>query len=421
MSPSTDASFLHFGGELEAPSGVVVRPVTMRPDRRLEFLGGPLPVSLPSNATTADRGGAALTDEKARRTLVGSQQSDILYGRESPRPQTHRWHRILDEADGFAPECVAIECFLGPDDNPRNAARPGYLVLHLSGAPTINEHLDLVHPHSLRRPSGLWTEVAEAVGATLDVHAGVRRLNFMATTEDDGFLPAYGLLSGSPSRRLGDLAPRADERTFTLSRSDWSALILRDGATFVSHQKGAESFGPTLRSHVHSVYTDALLLALLQRRLVDESGEAAVHATLSSPEALAKLEKDYFDFKRRYWRVSLTDKRNSPTDDIFRAFQAQLLTPLDVEDVEERVMNGARVARTMYAERQATEQEQLGRRLEEGSAFIGSFLFAYTAAAVTRDPSWTTFVVATFVGLLGMFASVGFIRWSRRRARDDSD
>jgi len=56
---------------------------------------------------------------------------------------------------------------------------------------------------------------------------------------------------------------------------------------------------------------------LTQRRLLDDSDQRATEAELVTPADLVILESQHFDFKRTYWRTSLTqtsliDRRRVP-------------------------------------------------------------------------------------------------------------
>ena len=211
------------------------------------------------------------------------------------------------------------------------------------------------------------------------------------------------------------LRARAELHELTIARPDWSALVLRDGGAFVAHQTSGERFAPTLRTLVHTVYLDGLLLALMQRRLLDDSDQRATEAELVTPADLVSLESQHFDFKRTYWRTSLTQKRHSPTDDVFRAFQNELLTPLDVADVEDRVREGARLARTLLAERAEQAQDQLTRLVRNATIVIGSFSLAFTAAPVLAGPSFGAFLWAALIAVAGIAVAFAFLHLAKTR------
>jgi len=223
------------------------------------------------------------------------------------------------------------------------------------------------------------------------------------------------VITASGSNGGTDLSRRAAKHSLTIEAVDWSALVLRDGAAFVAHQVSEQIYAPTLRMLAHSVHLDALLLAMVQRTLVDASGALTVSASLEEPSELVKLERDHFDFKRRYWRTSLTTKRTSPADIVLRAFQDQLLTQLDVTDVEERVEDGARLAQSLHSQQQEKAQRTLNRIVQRVSVIIGAFGLAFAAAPVVAQPSWTLFLVAAAVGALGMTLAFLVLWLSDRR------
>ncbi len=165
-----------------------------------------------------------------------------------------------------------------------------------------------------------------------------------------------------------------------------------------------------LRTMVHSIHLDSLMLALLQRELLDRTVTRAARADIATPADLVELEKRHFDFKRTLWRTSLTDKRTSPTDEVFRAFQYELLTPLDVADVEERVTDGAQLARTLQAER-------LEALVRTAAVVIGAFTLAFTAAPVISDPSPSLFAWATLAGAVGVAVSAVLLLLHGRHQR----
>ena len=381
---------------------------------------------MPSNDTTVARGGLERADETARRTLVARQQADVLYG----NGDTTRLHLVSTTSVALPREVLGVELLLGPPSPRRHPQIEGLMAIHVSApgkdGDALVSHLDLVAADSMRRVPApdLWERVRAHCPEemTFDVDQPVRRISYACVdtapreVDQTSILIAYALISGLRAERMGELAARAARHDFTVTRTDWSALVLRDGAAFVSHQSSAEPFAPTLRALTHTVHVDAILLALTQRRLVDLSGEAAVEATLENPGQLSDLEKSHFDFKRKFWRTSLTDKRTAPADEIFRAFQRELLTPQDVSDVEERVNEGARVARTLHSEAVDKAQGQLTRTVQNATVVLGAFGLAYTAAPTLAQPSVGLFALATLVGIVGVLAAFAVLVVSGRRA-----
>lgn len=397
-----------------------------------DWVVGPLPIRQGTNQTTLRRGNMPSTDAAARRTLVATQQADTLYGGAG----LHRSHRVTAAATGRMAAVLAVELLVGPREDPGGGSTPGLVAVHLAvpnpeddpAGDALVRHLAMlascVHP-GVEPAHEVWGHAQELLPAGVRIVPGsrVRTLGFHALTAPDGagvrqesLVAAYWMVTATAPDQRPDMASRALRHELTLERVDWSALVLRDGAAFVAHQCGEEPFAHVLRTLVHSVHLDALLLALVQRRLVDRSGNDAVRASLEVPDQLVVLERQHFDFKRSYWRTSLTDKRTSPSDDVLRAFQGELLTTLDVADVEERVQDGARLARTLHAERQDRAQQELARVVQNASVVIGALGLSFTAVPVIAEPGWRVFAVATAVGLVAMLAAFLVLFLTGRRA-----
>ena len=270
-----------------------------------------------------------------------------------------------------------------------------------------------------------WAQVGSLLpeGVELTVPSQVRALTYCPA--DDSLLSplatAYALVSATPVGLLADVEKRASLHAWTLQRTDWSGIVLRDGAAFISHQQSAEPFAEALRVLVHSIHLDALMLATLQRTLIDHSSERAVAAPLMRPNELVELEQRHFEFKRKFWRTSLTRKRSAPVDQVLRAFQHELLTEEDLKDVEDRVEDGARLASSLLSKAQNEAQDRLNRMVQTATVVLGAFGLSFTAAPVIAEPSWGVFAVALICGFLA--ATVGFavLRLTGRRAKIEQE
>lgn len=376
---------------------------------------GPLPIRQPSNATTRRRGHRPSTDEEARRTLVAPQQADALYGRAG----LARRHLIFEQGDVLAAEVLAER------ETPDGFTPCSFLVVHAAG-PGENEAFDLqvAWLSDLRkgRRSPAWSEVVKVLGPGIDVSErpfGIRTNLFIDSRGVEGeiapLLLSYALLTGSSMSKGRDLHDRAHRHQLTIERPDWSALVLRDGGAFVAHQESEENFGPTLRSLVHSVHTDALLLSLIQRAWIDRSGARAVDASLTKPEDLLDLEREHFEFRRQYWRTFLTDKRTAPPDIVLHQFQKELLTIADIADVEDRVNDGARLAMSLYSREHQWAQDRLNRNVQTGSVVIGAFALAFTGAPVIAEPGGRLFLLALLAGAIAVVISFVLLELTGRR------
>lgn len=403
-----------------SPSAVFIREVKiLRGPTRASWNVGPLPIRQDGGATKA----AALrrpasfptTDTEARRTLVAERQAAVLYG-DAP---AQRYHRVV-QASPAPHGIVALEVLAVPEGRESDESSVALLAVHVVGD-EFDSEAARSHSSIVDGGSGLWDEVMALVDDEFEVKGAARALHFDDLTggATDALTRGYSRIAGLSGHARDDVVARAKRHQLTLSRPDWSALILRDGGAFIAHQSSEVVFGPSLRNLVHSIYLDALLLAWVQRRLVDRSDRLATNAKLGAASDLVVLEREHFDFKRTYWRTSLTHKRTSPSDEVFRAFQAELLTPRDIEDVESRVLEGARLARTLLAEQAEAAQQHLTRLVRNATIVVGSFSLCFTAAPVLAEPGALPFFVAVIVAIAGMAIAFGVLKFFDRHDNRD--
>jgi len=412
MSPSLPVDLRVDDGRLSAVLVLDVSALTGRVDVS-RWTPGPLPVVQPSNRTTQRLGHDRATDEETRRTLVAGHQADALYG----KADFERWHLLAPDGG----QLVATELVMQSDSSDRSPAI-GFLAVHvLAPADVVSEEQRLSWWAGLLRDrlrqGEVWDQVAEQLGCPVTTGARIRHLTFTQTHLSDSraLALAYAMVGGLAEEVSPDVLHRSGRYEWTLSKPDWSALVLRDGASFVVHQASNEQFGPTLRMLVHSVHLDALLLALLQRRLINRSGNRATEVDLNRSEELVGLEQAHYDFRRKYWRTSITEKRTAPPDVILRAFQVELLTTQDVNDVEARVREGARLSRSLSARQQELAQQELKQLVQDVAVIIGSFSLCYTAAPVLTEPSWSAFLAATGLAILFVLVAFAFLILTGRR------
>lgn len=416
------------------PSAVLVREIRLCDGLADGWRPGPTPFLQPTSDSAKQRGHRRTTDADARRSLIAPQQGRVLYGAVEPlcpeggRPASTRRHQLTVGWTCAGIIVVAVEVLLLDSSvvSPRRGLASGLLAVHVDAG---NEPVDatdrrtaalsdVLQPTSPRGEL-FWRDLADLLGSSISAVGSVRGMYFdqiekSGSARSEALALAYLRVAGA-AKIDAPLRERAERHELTIERPDWSALVLRDGAAFVAHQTGGEQFSPTLRMLVHTVYLDGLLLALTQRRLLDDSDQRATAADLDTPADLVSLESQHFDFKRTYWRTSLTQKRRSPTDDVLRAFQNELLTPLDVTDVEDRVREGARLARTLHAERAEHAQDQLTRLIRNATIVIGSFSLAFTAAPVLAGPSFGAFLWAAFIAVTGIAVAFTFLHLANTR------
>ncbi|MCA1712934.1 MAG: hypothetical protein LC789_15370 [Actinobacteria bacterium] len=416
------------------PSAVLVREILLSTSLAGDWRIGPAPFLQPTNESTERRGNRRTTDADARRSLIGSQQAAVLYGAvdtsigRGGRPASTRKHQLSPGWTCGGMQVAAVEVLLfAPIPEGAPGAHPnGLLAVHVAATEEPLEALregaarlsDAVHPSSPRGRM-FWQDLADRLAPGVSARGPLRAMSFdqldsAGPANTEALARAYQRVTGA-AEITAHLKARAERHKLTIARPDWSALVLRDGGAFVAHQTSGEPFAPTLRTLVHTVYLDALLLAWTQRRLLDDSDRRATEAQLVDPTDLVSLESHHFDFKRTYWRTSITQKRHSPTDDLYRAFQNELLTPLDVADVEDRVREGARLARTLHAERAERAQEELTRMVRNGTIVIGSFSLAFTAAPVLAGPSLDAFLWAALIAAAGIVLAFTVLHLVKKR------
>lgn len=357
---------------------------------------GPVPFCQPSTPDSRDRGMHATTDTHARTTLVSPDLGPVLYDDE-----VRRWLPVQATIAGRP--VVALElCLVGDGEL-------AVLSVHLTGKAEAALATRLATDEAVE----FWTTLGEQYLENARYADGpVRTVSFAPATASGALQTAYSAVTGSGP----EAARRAARHTLTIEKPDWSAIVLRDGLAVVSHPAEDRSFAPHLQVQAHSVYLDALLLAWIQRVRLDQSGGRAVNARLDVPDELVELvERSHYDFKRTAWRRSLTQKRTSPIDDVLVALQRELLTDRDVEDVEERVQDGARLARTLQQEKTARAQDSLNRTVESAAVIIGALGLAYSAAPTIAEPSMLLFLWATAAGLGAMSVALLLLAWIHRR------
>lgn len=363
------------------PTAVLCRVVELT--RLPDWSPGPVPFCQPSSPETKERGLHLSTDASARATLVSHDLVQVLYD-----TRLRRWLETKEPVVGH--DLLALEVWSVGDGT------TALLAVHLQNAAIVEP---LRRPGSAKATS-FWTALqTQYLPDVRYVEGPVRSVSFLSASSDDGALPnAYAAITGI---REG-VDRRAARHVLTVKKPDWSALVLRDGLAVVSHPTEDLAFAAHLHVQTHSVYLDALLLAWSQRILLDRSGTRAAHARLDVPDELVELERGHYEFKRTAWRRSLTHKRTSPVDDVLASLQRELLTDRDVEDVEDRVRDGARLARTLHQEESAHAQEGLNRTVQRAAVVIGALGLSYAAAPTIAQPSWELFFWATGAGLGAM-------------------
>lgn len=373
-----------------------------------------------------------ITDADLRGTYFSTRVADILYG--SEKGPGRRAHILLDKPEPIdaslavlalellmvqgAPEPIVIvhvtsRTGVGDEDlvaswmsllrwkrNPLNEARFREMVDRISGCSS-----------DLRGKGGEpfhLAFVSDGSRQVDDVHASAglvpreQWLALLATATSGADVPL-------PSSGLASLADPVE-----LS-ADWSALILRDGASFVGHAVGAspflEEFAPT---HFRTIYLDVLLLGFVQRIVLAHLIEClvAIDDPASEPGQVEQLAARFARFRNAMWWQHVASHGIGPR--LLREYQSQHGTAELVERV--------RIDLSDYAE---LAKLRAGRTLNTIATFlasaatIGALVQAYAIYAQGFAPPalamWALLVTALGLSLLAMRA--GRVKSLLRAAR----
>ena len=141
------------------------------------------------------------------------------------------------------------------------------------------------------------------------------------------------IVSGyASSPRAHHSKPRLRIRTILARRVDgssgfswsWSALVLRDGAAFLSTVPiGHERYFPGASILVPTIYLDTFLLGLTQRKLLLEYADrvAELGNPVSEAHALARLERGVTRFRNVLWGEHVTS--HGIANELLRAYHEQ--------------------------------------------------------------------------------------------------
>jgi hypothetical protein len=309
------------------------------------------------------------TDAQTRSTYFAPASARALYGAPG-RPR--RWHLPLDvKQDGL--HLLGLELLRAATArNPEHALA----VLHLSVEGPL---LPILRALAGRRsslvdepltgpldPAGLLDGIADVRDP--DAPFAIARpytIAFMTPTSQQS--PALrtgpeGALPATADRWLWQLASRSTPEDFPLPpetadeqlkdavriSSDWSALVLRQGAAFLGHRTdtGAGDFFEFGALHSRTVYLDALLLGSLQRDHIDELSEVFNSSRLA--HRVATLERNIAVFRSTYWRQHLT--AHGAANDLLLAFQNQHRLPARFDEILDEAADYSRLVQTQESQ-----------------------------------------------------------------------
>jgi len=169
--------------------------------------------------------------------------------------------------------------------------------------------------------------------------------------------------------------PELGIQDLTISRS-WVAAVLRTGSAFVgSTAERSDPFHITAEIHVHTIYLDAILVALIQRDCIEERSNALVAAWESSTpvKEIARQERQIINLRGQAWWLEISQAENP--NRLLSALQIQFRLPEQLERLNRDVLDLARIT-------DAARQERTNRSLN----FLVIASAALGLAALIAEP-----------------------------------
>lgn len=384
-----------------------------------EWSRGPLPIPLSSGRDTTAEVRATYFDARATR---------VLYG-----PCGVRQHRCIRPVRIGSLQIDALEVL----------RRDGldWAILHWAAAAepmtTVSTLTSLEDGRA--DVSQLREVIAEHAPGVLAIERRLRR--GFAITFEEGRADAQD--EDGRRRRMFHLASATTERSFPLTAAqvrrladqqvllseDWSAVVLRDGAAFLTTTtRGERPFLHDGLVHVRSIYVDAMLMGLCQmdgiHALVDAVSELDDPA--SDLDGLLQLEQRFAQFRNQLWWQHLT--KHGTANELLRIYHQQHRLPALVGQVADELRDYARQAelrRAVDAREVAEREEERDRRLSTVVALVGAIAVPPTIASGVLDVLQAEGLAERSIGvgvwvLLLVAGLAWWRRWSRERV-DDMD
>jgi hypothetical protein len=329
---------------------------------RGKWTRGPLPVNADALGVPGSRAGTP-SERELRSTYFQKLAADRLYDARRHRPTASPFGGLdicglellaLGEDASGGPFFLAVHAVLDPADPVgsvaalTNVRRPGLPQDEGHMRTWIQDELGVKVPDGVSRAFSVafvtWQEAPVPEASPVTGWDPVDRWLFR-------------LASGTASARF-PLHPASREdvmsRRLRLS-ADWEALVLRDGAAFVgiAPDVGTPFFAPAER-YVRSVYTDALLFGIAQRRMLTAIAEnvAALGDPSARPAALQDVERRLTSFRNTFWWEHVTSHGHA--NDLLRAYRAQhRLDDLSTQVTEELKDYSAQVQTALSAQTNA--------------------------------------------------------------------
>ena len=388
-----------------------------------EWGSGPTPWPVPQSPGNPHPGDAKVSDASERETMLGPRGRVLLHG------DGNRWHRQVD------PDLVTrLEGVFGLEVLAEPSLEGG-----TSGA------LLLVHAHAVvddpvqwvsdQVTAARWIDVADLSAWGVDGEtrrARVRHVVHVAPTasgDHPAWYPAAPRSWPADVRTMFHLAAASTPLRFPVFDSleslpaepmrlseDWSAMVLRDGMSFLHHRDtSASGFFPTGRLLVQSVYLDVFALAQLQLRSATTLADGVSDLMASTPdaEAASKVEAELLHFRSRVWWRHLGD-RDQRINELLRRAQDQHRIPALVDEITSELSDVARFVEAREArarEDDARRRDDVLRRRESTLQMIAiaSALFFPASLVFTVGATWGDPSPALFAWLLGISAVMSVV------------
>ncbi len=310
--------------------------------------------------------GSVRTTRAVRSTYFSHRAAKVLYG--SGEDSTRWWRNVEPCALGDSTiDCIEVVV-------PRRLQESGIVVLHMTLADdpllSISEvvHLDKVDGssgHSIR------TNINRLLNGVAKVDDATRRgfqLSFITfdimPTEVPSSAGGQGprqwttftkwlwlMASATPFSRFDPDPEGGDYGTPLVLSAQWRGLALRDGIAFIGQVPEPEEFFSFAEIYMRTIYTDAAILARLQRSSLENIANRLADECLSywrTPE-LIDLEADFDAFKSVYWWEDLGSHGNANT--ILHALQDQYRLPELIQRVSSDLRDHSQFVDSMAASR----------------------------------------------------------------------
>lgn len=386
---------------------------------------GPLPVPY-------GHGQQATRDRRA--TYIDRRAADALYGVPG---KPVRWHRGTERALTAPFSLVALE-WMKVRDHSRLA---GILIAHV--ATTDADPTELLPAWSRlirwkQQVDGkqvLTAAVEDELGREIvldDAHHAPFRIAFVDSLRDtESPLPTsrltkveawqFAMASGiEPGTFAPSIRQEEDLRNAQVEiSSDWSAMVLRDGVAFVGHREVTPAFvAASASGYMRSIYTDALLLGVLQRLVLGDLTDrlAALDDPARRPRSVEALDAEFSRFRNRLWWQHLT--QHGPGNDLLVAYGDQHRLPALMEQTKSELEDYSRQA-SLRASRVLNLVVAVLAVLGAIGAFADVYRFFVEAPDIPAGRTlWIVGGVLTALTLIVLTYPMGLLtRWIPHRRR----